>query len=62
MEKIAYKQIGSGKEKVLVMHNWMGDSSSYDSMITYLNIDAYTYVFVDLRGYGCSMEISGMFS
>lgn len=32
MEVIAHKQIGSGKEKVLVMHHWMGDSTSYDSL------------------------------
>lgn len=62
MEFIAYKQIGSGKEKVLVMHNWMGDSKSYDPMLPYLNTDEYTYVFVDLRGYGCSTEMKGTYS
>ncbi len=62
MEFIAHKQIGSGKEKVLVMHHWMGDSTSYDSMIPYLNTNDYTYVFVDLRGYGRSKEIRGAYS
>ncbi len=62
MELIAHKQIGSGKEKVLVMHHWMGDSTSYDSMIPYLNTNDYTYVFVDLRGYGRSMEMKGTYS
>ncbi len=62
MEFITYTQIGSGKEKVLVMHNWMGDSTSYDSMLPYLNIDEYTYVFVDLRGYGRSKEMKGVYS
>ena len=62
MEFIAHKQIGSGKEKVLVMHNWMGDSTSYDSMLPYLNTDEYTYVFVDLRGYGRSKEMQGTYS
>jgi pimeloyl-ACP methyl ester carboxylesterase len=62
MEFIAHKQIGSGKEKVLVMHNWMGDSTSYDSMLPYLNTDDYTYVFVDLRGYGRSKEMRGTYS
>lgn len=33
MEFISHKQIGSGKEKVFVMHHWMGDSRSYDSML-----------------------------
>ena len=62
MECIAYTEIGSGKEKVLVMHNWMGDSTSYNSILPYLNTDKYTYVFTDLRGYGCSKEIQGTYS
>jgi pimeloyl-ACP methyl ester carboxylesterase len=62
MELIAYKQIGSGKEKVLVMHSWTGDSTSYDFMLPYLNTDEYTYVFVDLRGYGGSKSMQGAFS
>jgi pimeloyl-ACP methyl ester carboxylesterase len=62
MELIAHKQIGSGKEKVLVMHNWMGDSTSYDAMLPYLNTEEYTYVFVDLRGYGRSKEMPGSYS
>lgn len=62
MEFIAYKQIGDGKEKVLVMHNWMSDSASYDPMLPYLNTDAFTYVFVDSRGYGRSKEMQGTYS
>ena len=62
MEHIAHKQIGSGKEKVLVMHHWMGDSTSHDFMLPYLNTDDYTYVFVDLRGYGRSKEMRGTYS
>lgn len=62
MQFISHKQMGSGKEKVLVMHNWMGDSTSYHSMLPYLNADEYTYVFVDLRGYGRSKEMRGTYS
>jgi len=62
MELIAHNQIGSGKEKVLVLHSWTTDSKSYDFMLPYLNTDDYTYVFVDLRGYGDSKEMQGTFS
>lgn len=62
MKLIAYKQIGSGGERVLVMHSWTTDSKSYDFMLPYLNTEAYTYVFVDLRGYGGSREMQGTFS
>lgn len=44
------------------MHNWMGDSTSYDFMLPYLNTDQYTYAFVDLRGYGGSKEMRGEYS
>jgi 3-oxoadipate enol-lactonase len=62
MELIAHKQIGSGKEKVLVMHNWLGDSTSYDFMLPYLNTEDFTYVFADLRGYGRSKDMRGNYS
>ena len=62
MNYLAHKQIGSGKEKVLVMHNWMGDSSSYDPMLAYFNTVDYTYVFVDLRGYGLSKDLTGTYT
>jgi hypothetical protein len=31
--------IGSGAEPVVVLHEWMGDHSSYDPVIPYLNTD-----------------------
>ncbi len=62
MEFIVHKQIGSGREKVLVMHSWTTDSTSYDSMLPYLNSNDYTYAFVDLRGYGNSIGMEGTYS
>lgn len=62
MQHIAYRQVGSGRERVLVMHNWMGDSTSYNAMIPYLNTDEYTYIFVDLRGYGSSKDMKGSYT
>lgn len=59
---IAYKQIGSGREKIIVLHNWLGDLTSYNSMLPFLNSEDYTYVFVDLRGYGSSKDIQGTYS
>ena len=62
MDLLGYKLIGSGKEKVLVMHNWFCDSSSYDPMLPYLDKENYTYLFIDLRGYGLSKELPGTYS
>lgn len=54
--------VGTGPEKILVLHNWFSDSRSYEPMIPYLNQKLYTYVFLDLRGYGLSKEITGNYS
>lgn len=59
---IAYTQHGTGPERVLVMHDWNGDHTTYDPVIPYLDGAAFTYIFVDLRGYGKSRHIVGEYS
>jgi len=59
---IAYTLHGAGAEHVIVMHDWNGDHTTYDAMIPYLDGAAFTYAFVDLRGYGKSREVSGEFT
>jgi hypothetical protein len=46
----------------MVMHDWNGDHTTYDPMIPYLDGAAFTYAFVDLRGYGRSWEVSGEYT
>lgn len=62
MELIGHKLIGSGQEKVLVMHNWFCDSSSYDPLLPYLDTENFTYLFIDWRGYGRSKTMRGSYS
>ena len=62
MELIGHKLVGSGNEKVLLLHNWFGDSTSYDSLLPYLNTEKFTYLLIDVRGYGLSKEISGTYT
>jgi pimeloyl-ACP methyl ester carboxylesterase len=59
---LEYDLFGGGSEKVLVLHSWMGDSTSFDLLKPYLNTQRYTYVFADLRGYGRSRDIAGEYS
>jgi pimeloyl-ACP methyl ester carboxylesterase len=59
---IAYTLHGAGAEYVIVMHDWNGDHTTYDAMIPYLDGAAFTYAFVDLRGYGRSREVSGEYT
>ncbi|WP_431045921.1 alpha/beta fold hydrolase [Streptomyces sp. P1-3] len=53
---------GSGSERVLLLHNWFGDRSSFDPMRRYLNGDAFTYAFLDCRGYGEAIDAEGAFT
>jgi pimeloyl-ACP methyl ester carboxylesterase len=61
-EILGYVQYGNGPARVLVMHDWLGDHSSYDAVIPWLDGQAFTYVFVDLRGYGKSIELTGEYT
>lgn len=59
---LGHKIVGTGEEKVLVLHDWFSDTSSYDSVLPYLSKDRFTYCFVDIRGYGLSKDQTGSFS
>lgn len=53
---------GKGTERVIVLHDWLGDRTNYDDVRPYLSTDKFTYVFVDLRGYGKSKDIKGKYN
>ena len=53
---------GQGREKVLVLHDWMGDSANYLPLVPYLDFESYTYVFADVRGYGKSLQMEGVYT
>lgn len=57
-----YNSFGSGPEKVLVMHNWLCDTSSYRPMLPYLDPQQFTFLFMDLRGYGGAKDVIGTYS
>ena len=54
--------LGSGEHHVLAVHGWFGSASGWGSLPEYLDGSAYTYVFMDLRGYGDRMKVSGQFT
>lgn len=54
---------GSGPKKVLVTHDWMGDvKGNWNHAMDYLDLENFTYAFMDVRGYGLSKEIDGCFT
>ncbi len=56
---LGFKTHGQGRRRVLVLHDWFCDHSSWDAALPYLTPDRFTYVFADLRGYGLSRGIEG---
>jgi len=59
---VSYQLYGNGPEKVIVMHDWMGDSSNYETTQKYLDSKRFTFAFIDIRGYGKSKGLSGPFT
>ena len=54
--------VGTGPDKVIVLHDWLGDRRNYDDARPYLDKNAFTYAFADLRGYGGSIGMKGAFT
>ena len=59
---IGHTIVGSGKQKVLVLHGWFGDYEVWEPTFNSLDKDTFTYVFMDYRGYGKSRDINGDYS
>lgn len=56
---IGHTIVGSGKQRVIVLHGWFGDFTVFKPMLPYLDTQTFTYAFVDYRGYGKSRAIAG---
>jgi pimeloyl-ACP methyl ester carboxylesterase len=54
--------VGSGDHHVLALHGWFGSARGWGSLPDYLDRSAYTYVFMDLRGYGSRQQVAGDFT
>ena len=59
---LGYDLFGSGPEKVIVFHDWMGDATNNDTLRGWLDTESFTYAFVDVRGYGASKGLSGVYN
>lgn len=59
---LAHDVSGAGAEKVIVLHDWLGDRRNYDDAKPYLDMKTFAYAFADLRGYGGSIAMSGAFT
>lgn len=53
---------GKGNKKVIALHSWMDDYQTWKPIIPYLNLEDFTFVFMDVRGYGSSKDIQGIYN
>ena len=56
---IGHTLVGSGPQKVIILHGWWGDYTAYNAMLPYLDGEKFTYAFMDYRGYGKSVHMAG---
>ncbi|PMS22627.1 alpha/beta hydrolase [Trinickia dabaoshanensis] len=47
-----FHRVGHGPRPVIVLHGWFGDAHSFEPMEPWLSKEAFSYVFMDYRGYG----------
>lgn len=59
---IGNTKVGTGDEKVLVLHGWFGDYTVWEPTFNSLDKESFTFVFVDYRGYGKSTALQGDYS
>ena len=58
----SYVTVGSGDHHVLAIHGWFGSATGWGSFPEFIDGSAYTYVFMDLRGYGDRRDVAGEFT
>ena len=58
----SYVTVGSGDHHVLAVHGWFGSARGWGSLPEFLDGSAYTWVFMNLRGYGDRMRVGGAFT
>jgi len=59
---IGFDKHGSGDRGVIVLNDWLSDTSTWDEARRYLGREDFTWVFADLRGYGRSRGQGGRFT
>lgn len=44
--------VGHGPHRVIALHGWFGSATGWGPMVKSLDLNAFTYAFMDYRGYG----------
>ncbi len=62
MTTLGFERFGRGPRQVVVLNDWLCDTSTWDAARPFLDGDAFTYTFADLRGYGRSRDQRGAYT
>ena len=57
-----YHRVGHGPHSIIVLHGWFGDAHAFSPMEAGLDGSAFSYVFMDSRGYGGMRGVAGDYS
>jgi pimeloyl-ACP methyl ester carboxylesterase len=56
---IPVKRVGSGEHAVIALHGWFGSGESWGPFPAHLDGSAFSYFFLDFRGYGARLQDDG---
>lgn len=54
--------VGNGERRVVCLHGWFGSAKGWGPFVDALDTSAFTYAFMDYRGYGGSKDLQGEYS
>lgn len=57
-----YHRVGHGPHSVIVLHGWFGDAHAFAPMEAGLDGQAFSYIFMDSRGYGGMRGAAGAYT
>lgn len=58
----SYRLVGQGPHKVICLNGWFGSAEGWGPFVDSLDENAFTYAFMEYRGYGRSRELKGEYS
>ncbi|MDH6111186.1 pimeloyl-ACP methyl ester carboxylesterase [Kitasatospora sp. MAP12-15] len=59
---IHHRLLGNGEHPVVVLHDWFGTSAGWGPFLDLLDGSAFSYAFLDYRGYGDRAEVPGEYT
>ncbi|HEX2732271.1 MAG TPA: alpha/beta hydrolase [Polyangiaceae bacterium] len=61
-QALGHQRVGSGPNRVVILNDWLCDTSTWDTAREFLDTGSFSFAFTDLRGYGRSRGRAGEFT